>query len=312
MVNRPALLQLYPLSPELDRGLASRFEIHRLHEIAHPDVWLAAHGGAIRAVVTGGHLGISNAMISHLPNLEIVAINGVGFDKVDLEFARRRGVRVTSTPNVLTEDVADLAIGLIISLLRGVAAGDEHVRRGRWPTAERPLGQKVSGRRFGVVGLGRIGLAIADRLKVFGPVSYTGPNPKPVAYPYVSSLHDLARTCDVLVLACAANPATFHMVDAGVLERLGPEGYLINVGRGSLVDQTALVAAVTAGGIAGAGLDVFEAEPDVPEVLRSAANVVLTPHIASATVQTRRAMGQLVLDNLVAHFDGLPLPTALV
>jgi len=247
-----------------------------------------------------------------LPSLRVIAINGVGYDKVDLEMARRRQVHVTITPGTLMEDVADLAVGLIIALLRQIPASDAHVRAGAWPTAERPLARRVSGRRFGVLGLGQIGGAIAARLAAFGPVAYTARSPKPVAYDFHADAAALARASDVLVVACSANEATRRMVDAAVLEALGPSGWLVNVSRGSVVDETALIEALEAGRIAGAALDVFEAEPLAPEALRTSARVVLTPHIASATVEARQAMAELVLANLDAFLRGERPPSAVV
>jgi lactate dehydrogenase-like 2-hydroxyacid dehydrogenase len=305
------VLQLCPLLAELEHALAERFTVHRWFEIPDPEAMLAAHGPAIRAVVTGGHLGIPDALAARLPALEIVAINGVGFDKVDLEAARARGFRVTNTPDVLTDDVADLAIGLAIALLRRIPQADRHVRAGRWPEAEVPLARKVSAQRFGILGLGRIGKAIARRLEGFGvPIAYTDLAPQDVPYSFHPTPTALAHAVDVLIVAAAAG--TRPLIDQAVLDALGPEGVLVNVARGALVDEPALVAALQEGRLGGAALDVFAAEPHVPESLRSLPNLVLTPHIASATIDTRRAMAELVLANLDAHFAGQPLPTAVV
>jgi lactate dehydrogenase-like 2-hydroxyacid dehydrogenase len=311
-MSKPVLLQLCPFSPSLEAALAELFEVCRFFALDDADGWLSAHGGAVRAIATGGHIGAANALIERLPALGIIAINGVGFDKVDLDLARQRGIRVTVTPNTLTDEVADLAIGLIIALLRRVPAADAHVRQGLWPQAERPLARKVSGRTFGIVGLGQIGGAIAARLAPFGPVLYTDLAPKPAPYRFVPDIVTLAREVDVLVLASSANAATRHLVNDAVLQALGPEGYLVNVARGSLVDEAALVAVLGEGAIAGAALDVFEDEPRVPASLRAADNVVLTPHIASATVETRQAMADLVVANLRAFREGGALPSALV
>jgi lactate dehydrogenase-like 2-hydroxyacid dehydrogenase len=199
---------------------------------------------------------------------------------------------------VLTEDVADLAVGLVIGLLRGVAAADAYVRAGSWVSGEFPLGRKVSGRRFGILGLGQIGSAIAQRLIAFGPIAYSGPKPKAVPYTYFAQPAALAAASDVLIIACPANAATHHLVDAGVLNNLGPHGYLVNVARGSIVDETALIAALEQGKVAGAALDVFANEPRVPQQLRVSQQMLLTPHVASATVETRIAMADLMLRNL--------------
>lgn len=305
------VLQLCALTLDLERALTERFVVHRWFAAHDPDGFLTAYGDKIRAVITGGHLGIPNELAARLPALEIVAINGVGFDKVDLAQAETRGIRVTNTPDVLTDDVADLAIGLTVALLRRIPQADRHVRDGRWPEGEAPLARKVSAQRFGILGLGRIGKAIARRLEGFGvPIAYTDLAPQDVAYPFHPTPTALAAAVDVLIVAAAAG--TQPLIDEAVLDALGPEGVLVNVARGSLVDEPTLVAALREGRIAGAALDVFAAEPQVPEALRALTNVVLTPHVASATTDTRRAMAQLVLANLDAHFAGRPLPTAVV
>jgi lactate dehydrogenase-like 2-hydroxyacid dehydrogenase len=301
--SRTILLQLCPFSSRLEAGLTQRCEILRWFELGESERgrWLLDHAAAVRGVVTGGHIGCDNELMAALPSLGIVAINGVGTDKVDLDYARRRGIRVTTTPGILTEDVADLAVGLIIGLLRGIPAADAYVRAGLWLNGDRPLARQVSGRRFGIVGLGLIGSAIATRLAAFGPVAYTGPAPKPVPHAFVPDAVTLAAASDVLVIACPANASTRHLVNAGVLEALGPAGYLVNVARGAIVDEAALIAALAAGRLAGAALDVFENEPHVPEGLRHSPRVVLTPHMASATVETRTRMSDLVLQNLDAY-----------
>ena len=311
-MSRPVLLQLCPLSGELEARISELFAVHRYFALGAPDTWLAEHASAVIAVATGGNVGISNALLQQLPNLRVVAINGVGFDKVDLTEARRRGVRVTNTPDVLTDDVADLAVGLTISLLRSLPQADQFVRSGDWLQGERPLTRKVSGRRVGIVGLGRIGLAIAQRLSAFGAVSYFGRQEKAVPYPFHASLGALAQQSDVLIVSVSAGADSYGMIDREVLQALGPEGYLVNVARGSVVDENALIAALQTGAIAGAALDVFADEPRVPQTLIDLPNVVLTPHIASATVETRRRMADLVVENLKAFLDGAPLPTPVV
>ena len=308
-MDKPGLLQLCPFAPELEAELARDFAVTRLFAPGDAEI---ADGTSIRAIATGGHIGAPGALIERLPNLGIIAINGVGYDKVDLDLARRRGIRVTTTPGVLTDDVADAAVGLVIALFRRLPAADAHVRAGAWPTASFPLARRLSGSRFGIVGLGSIGAAIAHRLSAFGPVAYTGPRAKPLPYRFVPDLRTLAGEVDVLVLTALADSSTRHMVDASVLDALGPRGCLINVARGSLVDEEALVAALAAGRLGGAGLDVFADEPHVPAGLLTMPNVVLTPHIGSATVESRRQMAELVLANLRAFVDGAPLPTALV
>jgi lactate dehydrogenase-like 2-hydroxyacid dehydrogenase len=305
-------LQMNPLSPLLEQELATRFQVHRWFEIADREAFLRGPGQSVRAVVTGGHIGLPRELMDRLPALNIIAINGVGYDRIDIAEARRRGLRVSRTPGVLTEDVADLAVGLVIALLRRIPQADRHVREGRWALGDPPLARKVSGSQFGIVGLGQIGRAIADRLAAFGPVAWSGPNARPTPYRHVPGLLELAQWSDVLVLAASSNPATRGLIDDLVLDALGPTGVLINVSRGALVDEVALQSALRAGRIAGAALDVFADEPNVPEGLRTADNVVLTPHIASATLETRAAMAHAVLANLDAYFDGRPLPGAVV
>jgi lactate dehydrogenase-like 2-hydroxyacid dehydrogenase len=301
----PKALQLCPFSDYFEAALRKRLGVVRWYEFGAQEQasWLQRHASEARAVITGGHLGCTNALMDALPALGIVAINGVGVDKVDLAHAKDRGVRVSSTPGVPTQDVADLAVGLIISLLRAIPQGDAHVRGGGWEHGDRPLGRKVTGRRFGIVGFGQIGQAIAARLAVFGPIAYTSPRRKDVPYEYHADLIKLARECDVLVLACTANATTRKLIDARVLEALGPEGYLINVARGSVVDEAALITALESGGLAGAALDVFEDEPRVPAALCASPKVVLTPHIASATVESRTRMADVLLKDLDAFLD---------
>ena len=307
----PAALQLNPLSPSLEEGLAQRLEVVRWFELGDDDraAWLKDRAQEVVALVAGGHVGGPTELIRALPQLKIVAINGVGYDKVDLGLARSRGVRVTTTPGTLTDDVADLAVGLIISLLRQIPAAEAHVRSGAWPRGEQRLARKVTGRRFGILGLGHIGAAIAARLAAFGPVAYTSRSEKPGPYAFHPDVRALAHASDLLVVACSANDSTRHMVDSEVLDALGRDGWLVNVSRGSVVDEMALIAALEAGRIAGAALDVFENEPNVPDALRNSSRVVLTPHIASATAETRAAMAALVLANLDAVLAGREPPT---
>jgi len=303
--TRPTVLQLNPFAEFLEAGLKERFDIVRWFDIAEAERggWLEAHGARVQAIASGAHVGCPNALMEALPALKIISINGVGLDKVDVAFARARGIKVATTVGGPTIDTADLAVGLVISLLREIPAADQHVRSGQWPRGERPLARKVSGRRFGIVGLGQIGRAVAERLAVFGPVAYTGPSKKDAPYAYTPELLTLARESDVLIVTCPANTTTFRMIDAAVLDALGPEGWLVNVARGPIVDEPALIAALEAGRIAGAGLDVFEHEPEVPEALRTHPHTVLVPHMGSATVETRRRMAEMVLENLDAAFE---------
>ena len=254
------------------------------------------------------------ALVEALPALEIIAINGVGTDAVDLDHARARGVRVTSTPGVLTDDVADLALALILATLRRVCVGDRLVRAGAWGRTALPLATKFTGKRLGIVGLGRIGRAVAKRASGFDvTIAYTDRQAVADApYPFQPSLVALARESDILVVAAAGGPTSRHLVGREVLDALGPDGILVNVARGSIVDEAALVDALREGRLGGAGLDVFEDEPRVPEALWTMDQVVLQPHQASATHETREAMARLVLDNLAAQFAGRPLLTPVV
>ncbi len=309
----PTLLQLGAIRPDIQARLDAAYTVHHHARLSDPERWLAEHAAEVEAVVTGGHNGIPTALMTALPNLRIVAINGVGYDKVDLAVAKARGIRVTNTPDVLTDDVADLAIGLTIMLMRRLHHAHSFVAAGHWPHKDPSLARKVSGKRFGILGMGRIGQAVARRLAGFdGVISYTGLSAKQLPYRFVPGLVELARDVDVLVVCAAASAATQGIVNADVLDALGPEGALVNIARGSIVDEPALVAALQAGRLGGAALDVFANEPHVPAELLAMENVVLTPHIASATDETRRAMGELMLDNLAAMFAGRPLPTPVV
>ena len=304
------ILQLNPiLIPAINDKLDSLYTVHRLFEQTDKDAYLREHGPTIRAVITGGHTGITRAMMVQLPALQVVAVNGVGTDAVDLEYARARGLPVTGTFGALTEDVADLAVGLLIATCRGMCPGDRFIRAGDWvrhpqPSAI-PLARRVSGMRVGIVGMGRVGRAIAARMTAFGcPVAYTDLKAMDdVPHTFVPGLVALARQSDALILAAAADKAE-GIVNAEVLDALGKDGYLINIARGRLVKEDDLVAALAAGRIAGAGLDVFVDEPNVPEALFALDNVTLQAHRASATHQTRAAMGEMVLASIAQALAG--------
>ncbi len=311
---KPDILMIEPLTRDAEARLDATYLVHRLFQASDPAALLAEIGPRVRAVLTGGRLGASNAVVDALPALEIIAINGIGTDAVDLERARGRSVRVTTTPDVLTDDVADMALALLLAVARRIVAGDRLVREGRWPSGGPPPATKVSGKRLGVLGLGRIGRAVARRAEGFGMIiAYTDLRAaEDVAYRHHPALEDLARNSDFLVAAAAAGPASRGIVNAAVFDALGPTGIVVNVARGSLVDEPALVAALREGRLGGAGLDVFAQEPEVPRALWEMDNVVLEPHQASATVETRRAMADLVLGNLEAHFAGREPLTAVV
>jgi lactate dehydrogenase-like 2-hydroxyacid dehydrogenase len=251
-------------------------------------------------------------LIAALPALEIIGVFGVGVDAVDLAVAKAKGVRVTNTPDVLTEGVAELGIALLLAVARRIPQNDRYLRAGRWPKEGDPaLASSLAGRRLGIVGLGRIGRRVAEFAQAFGmEIRYGGPRRKgDVSWPYYDDLAALARDVDVLMLACKGGPETAGLIGREVIDALGPEGWLINIARGSVVDEPALVEALTSGRLGAAGLDVFAREPEVPEALLGLDNVVLQPHQGSASEETRAAMGRLVLANLEAHFAGKPLLT---
>lgn len=299
--------------PAIEPALNDAYTVHRLWEAPDRDRFLADVGPRVRAIVTGGGFGASRALIDAAPQLGLVAVHGVGTDAVDLERARARGIRVSVTAGVLTDDVADMALGLLLAVARRLSEGDRFVRAGKWPKERFPLGRKVAGKRLGILGFGRIGQAIARRAEGFGmAVSYTDLRAiDGIPQRFVASLEELARQSDFLVIAASASAETRGVVGRAVLDALGPEGILVNIARGSIVDEAELVAALTEGRLGAAGLDVFVDEPNVPEALFSLDNVVLEPHQASATIETRVEMGRNVLANLEAFFAGRPLPTAL-
>ena len=276
--------------------------------------WLAQRSPAIRAVVTTGALGLNAGDMALLPHLEIIAVNGVGLDGVALDQARARGIAVTTTPNVLTDDVADVALALLLASARHIVALDRFVRDGGWERREAIApASSLRGKTAGIFGFGQIGQAIALRLAAFGVhVRYFQPRViMGTSVPRAASLLALAQESDYLFVCAPGTPATRQSIDRSVLDALGPQGTLINIARGALIDEDALIAALQDGRLGAAGLDVFADEPRVPNALRALPNVVLTPHVGSLTVETRHAMGQLVVDNLAAHFAGLPLLTPI-
>ena len=267
---------------------------------------------AASAYVVFGGSPASAELIDALPNLKIIAVHGVGYDGVDVDHARSRGVVVSNTPDVLTEDVADLALALTLNTLRALPLADHHLRSGRWAAGERaPLTRRASARRYGVLGLGRIGAAIARRLEPLGgSIAYHSRRPVAgVAYAYHDSARSLAEAVDVLIIATPGGPTTDKLVGAEVLAALGPDGVLINLARGGVVDEEALIVALTEDRLFGAGLDVFAHEPRVPQALLDHPRCVLTPHVGSATLETRAAMAGLVVENLLAVLSGRPAIT---
>lgn len=309
-MTKPEVLASAPLAPYMAARLAEHFTVHDRSVLADAR-GLAKVAPRIRALTGAGDSRVPGELIAMLPALEIISIFGVGYDGVDLAAAQQRGVRVANTPDILNDDVADLALALMLGISRQLLHADAHVRTGKWSAGPLELGRKMSGSRLGLVGIGRIGQRIARRAAAFDmQVAYTARSPRAgVLYPYYPTPAALAANSDYLVVITPGGRGTEKLVDGGVLRALGPKGLLINVARGSVVDESALVEALEQGHIGGAALDVFEREPTVPERLRRLPNVLLTPHIGTATRETREAMADLVLANLLAHFAGQPLPT---
>lgn len=309
---KPEVVVLSRLGPPpVMEALEANYLLHRLWEADDRAAALAAASGACGLVTTGA-VGADAALMDALPALEIISINGVGLDAVDLSAAKDRGIAVGYTPGVLTEGVADMAVALIMAASRRLVEGDRFVRDGTWAGgAKLPLGWSIRRKTVGFLGFGRIGREIASLLAVFG-ISALYHEPEPldgVDAGYRDDLTAMAGESDVLVVCCAGGPGTRNLVDAEVLTALGPNGLLVNIARGSVVQESDLVSVLQEGRLGGAALDVFADEPNVPDALLAMDNVVLTPHIASGTAETRMAMGQLVLDNLEAYFAGKPLVT---
>jgi hydroxypyruvate reductase len=307
------LLQVSQLPPFVVDRLKKDFTVHDFVNPADPDKLLDEVGPRIRGIVAGGMKGPNANLINRLEKLEIIASMSVGFDATDVVAAQARGVIVTHTPEVLTGDVADLVMTFILMAPRRIGEAERFLRQGKWLGGRMDLGATVRGKRLGILGLGRIGRAVARRAEVFGlHIAYHDIKPMgDLAYRSYPSLLALAEASDMLLVACEGGQATRGLVGGAVLDALGPAGFLINAARGTIIDQAAMVAALREGRIAGAALDVFDGEPNVPAELMAMENVVLTPHIASSTHETRRAMGDLVYDNLRAHFDGKPVLTSV-
>ena len=303
----PVLLMPGPMHPVVMERCDGRFEVLRLWEASDPGALLEQRGEDVAAVATAGQRRVDDDLMGALPNLQIVANFGVGYDTVDAEAAARRGVVVTNTPGVLDDEVADTALGLLLMTVRELPQAEQYLREGRWPAnGPYPLTRgTMNGRALGIVGLGRIGEAIAKRAVAFGmTVAYHNRNEKAGSpYRYYPDLPAMAHDVDTLVVATPGGPETRHLVDTDVLAALGPDGVVVNVARGSVVDEQALVEALRSRTILGAGLDVYEHEPQVPQELLALDNAVLLPHVGSASEHTRRAMGALAVDNLDAWFD---------
>ena len=305
---RPRLLQMGRLLPALEGRLNAAYDVVLMPADGQAE-FLAREGASFEGLVTSAATGAKAALIDALPKLRVISSFGVGLDQIDLAAAAKRGIPVGYTPEVLNDCVADIAFALLLDVARGASAADRFVRAGRWEAERFPLATKVSGKKLGIVGLGRIGKAIAQRAGGFDmEIRYTNRRPaEGVAFTFEPDLKALARWCDFLVVAAAGGADSRGLVSAEVLQALGPQGFLVNIARGTVVDEAALVKALQSKQIAGAGLDVFEREPHVPEALFVLDNVVLLPHVASGTHETRQAMGDLVFENLQRFFAGQPL-----
>ncbi len=308
---KPDLIVTGKMYPPTLAALDAAYTTHKLFETKDRDAMIASVAERITAVASSNSGGIDGATMAKLPKLATISHFGVGYDTVDVEAARKRGIAVTNTPDVLTDDVADLAIGLLLGAVRKIPQGDRYVREGKWLKGAMALTDTIQGKSVGIIGMGRIGRAIARRALAFNlKIAYQGPNKKnDISWPYYSDLAALAKEVDFLVAACPGGEATRGIVNRAVIDALGPQGVFVNISRGSVADESALLEALQQGRLGGAGLDVFVDEPKVPEGFLALDNVVLQPHVGSASHQTRQAMGQLVIDNLAAHFAGKALLT---
>lgn len=307
------ILQALKLAPALEARLAEAYDLQALQDQPDPEAFLAKHGHEFVGLVTTASRGVDAALIGKLPSLRVISSFGVGLDKVDVGAAQARGIAVGFTPDVLNDCVADLGMALLLDVMRRVGEAERFVRRGDWArtmagtgpaTSPFPLGRRVSGSKLGIVGMGRIGQAIARRAAGFSmDIRYHSRRPvEGLAWAHEPSLIELAGWADALIVITAGGAGTRHLIDSKVLDALGPDGFIVNVARGSVVDEQALVKALLDKRIAGAGLDVYADEPRVPEALFALDNVVIVPHIASGTRETRQAMADLTFDNLQAFF----------
>lgn len=304
------ILVIAKMGDYVQNQLDARFRAHKLYEAADPDAMIAEIGPSIRGVAAGAHRNVDIALMDKLPNLEIVTNFGVGYDNVDAKSAGARGIIVTNTPDVLSDEVADTAIGLMINAVRELPQAEQFLRAGKWTSGNYPLTQNtLREKRLGIAGLGRIGKSIAKRAESFGlSIAYYGRSDQKNGYTFYDSLKALAENVDIIISVLPGGDATSKVYNKDVFEALGPEGTFINIGRGSTVDEDALIAALTDGTIRSAGLDVFDHEPHVPEALMALPNAVLLPHVGSASIYTRNAMGQLLVDNQTNWFEnGKPL-----
>jgi lactate dehydrogenase-like 2-hydroxyacid dehydrogenase len=313
-MTKPHILQVGPYPAWDQEPLDAAFHMHRYDQAPDKAAFLAEVGPQVRAIATRGELGANAAMIEACPALQVISVYGVGYDAVDLAACRARGIRVTNTPDVLTEDCADLGVAMMLALTRGVIGAETWVRDGSWAAkGGYPLQRKATGKRVGILGLGRIGHQVARRLAGFDmAIAYASTAPKPVAWEYIPDPVALAARSDILFVTLAASAATRHIVNADVIRALGPQGLLINISRAGNIDEEALLTALETGALGSAALDVFEGEPRLNPRFLALPNVLLQPHHASGTYETRQAMGKLLRDNLTAHFAGQPLLTAVL
>ena len=307
------LVMIGPMQPSVMDSLEKKFEIHRYWEAGNKVEFLTQNP-ATRFLATNGHDGCSAEIMDALPNLEIISCYGVGTDAIDLQAAKDRGIRVTNTPEVLSDAVAELALGMMLGLCRRIVDADQFIRDGKWTSGGYPLTGELTGSTIGILGLGRIGKEIARRAQAFKmQVVYHGRTEQRFEpFPYYANLEDMARDVDWLVAVVPGGASTTKLVDRNVLKALGPKGAVVNLGRGSLIDEAAMIELLKSGELGGAALDVFEEEPKMSEELWSMPNVVLSPHQGSATEKTRWAMGDLVVRNLLAHQNGMPTITPVV
>ncbi len=313
-MTKPEILMMGPYPTWDVEDLESNYTVHKLWEAPDQAAFLRQVGGNIRAIATRGEIGASAELMTALPRLEIVSCYGVGTDAIDLSHAKANGIRVTNTPNVLTADVADIGVGLLLAVARQIPQADKYVRDGRWRTANMRLVTRVHGKKVGIVGMGRIGVEVAKRLAAFDcPIAYFDIAQRDdLPYTFVPDLTALAEQSEFLIVTLAGGASTQKIINADVLQALGRDGILINISRGSTVDEAALLDALEHNIIKGAGLDVFWNEPNIDERFLTLENVVVQPHHASGTVETRQAMGKLVRDNLAAHFARQPLLTPVI
>lgn len=293
------------ITSSMQQQLEDHLTLHFVNEMENPEAWLDSHGSQIDTILTNGHDGVPHHYFDYLPSVKLISNYGVGYDAIDVIEAQNRGILTTHTPSVLSEEVATTALLLMLACYRELSFNEAHLRSGRWQSeGNAPLSRSADNRVVGIVGLGRIGEAIARKLVPFNAkILYHNRNPKDVPYDYVANLEDMAKACDVLIIATPGGASTDKLINKPIIEAVGREGMIINVERGSVIDEAALIDALEEGRLGAAGLDVFEKEPLVPEALIANPRLVLTPHMASATVETRAAMGQLVVDNILQFME---------